>query len=105
LADGLGPCLSGSGETAAVVLTPYEGEIARPHTFDLWASKAVLGERVWANRKEVPVPERYRVAPHVLIGMTIDRYASVVSLTLITVAVLVPVVKRRIQRNPVPAKG
>lgn len=41
----------------------------RPRTFDGWASKAVLGERVWANRKEVPVPERHRVAPHVLIGI------------------------------------
>ncbi|TQM43314.1 DUF6653 family protein [Pseudonocardia cypriaca] len=41
----------------------------RPRTFDAWASKAVLGERVWANRKEVPVPERHRVAPHVLIGV------------------------------------
>jgi hypothetical protein len=40
----------------------------RPRTFDRWASKAVLGERVWANRKEVPVPERHRVAPHVLTG-------------------------------------
>ena len=32
-------------------------------------SKAVLGERVWANRKEVPVPQRHRVAPHVLTGV------------------------------------
>jgi membrane protein DedA with SNARE-associated domain len=37
--------------------------------------------------------------------LTIDRYASVVSLTMITAAVLVPVMKRRIQRKPVPAKG
>jgi hypothetical protein len=41
----------------------------RPRTFDRWASKAVLGERVWANRKEVPVPERHRVAPQVLTGI------------------------------------
>jgi hypothetical protein len=40
-----------------------------PRTFDRWASKAVLGERVWANRKEVPVPERHRTAPHVLTGI------------------------------------
>ena len=47
----------------------------RPRTFDGWASKAVLGERVWANRKEVPVPERHRVAPHVLTGMQRARPA------------------------------
>lgn len=41
----------------------------RPRTFDRWASKAVLGERVWANRKEVAVPERHRLAPHVLTGI------------------------------------
>ena len=41
----------------------------RPRTFDRWASKAVLGERVWANRDKVPVPERHRVAPHLLTGL------------------------------------
>jgi hypothetical protein len=37
-----------------------------PATFDHWASRAVLGETFWANRKEVPVPPRHRVAPTVL---------------------------------------
>jgi membrane protein DedA with SNARE-associated domain len=37
--------------------------------------------------------------------LTIDRYASVVSLTMITVALLIPVMKRRIRRKPVPARG
>jgi membrane protein DedA with SNARE-associated domain len=37
--------------------------------------------------------------------LTIDRYASVVSLTTITVALLIPVVKRWIQRKPTPLKG
>ena len=37
--------------------------------------------------------------------LTIDRYASVVSLTMITVALLVPVVKRRIQRKRILPKG
>jgi membrane protein DedA with SNARE-associated domain len=36
--------------------------------------------------------------------LTIDRYASVVSLTMITVALLIPVMKRRIQRKPTPVK-
>ena len=37
------------------------------------------------------------------IVLTIDRYASMVSLTTIAVALLIPVLKRRIQRTPVPA--
>ncbi len=40
-----------------------------PRSFDHWASKAVLGETFWANRKEVPVPERHRVAGNVLIAI------------------------------------
>jgi membrane protein DedA with SNARE-associated domain len=36
--------------------------------------------------------------------LTIDRYASAVSLTMITVALLIPAVKRRIQRKPTPVK-
>jgi uncharacterized protein DUF6653 len=38
----------------------------RPKTMDNWASRGVLGERVWLNRDAVPVPERHRVVPHVL---------------------------------------
>jgi hypothetical protein len=34
-----------------------------PSTLDSWASKAVLGERFWCNRAQVPVPPRHRVAP------------------------------------------
>jgi len=37
-----------------------------PHSVDHWASRAVLGETYWNNRKEVPVPARHRVAPNVL---------------------------------------
>jgi len=42
----------------------------RPKTLDNWASRGVLGERVWLNRDIVPVPERHRVVPHVLNGVT-----------------------------------
>jgi hypothetical protein len=35
-----------------------------------WASRGVLGERVWLNRDAVPVPERHRVVPHVLNAVT-----------------------------------
>lgn len=36
--------------------------------------------------------------------LTIDRYASAVSLTMITVALLIPVIKRRIQRKSTPVE-
>lgn len=39
---------------------------ARPKSTDNWASKAVFGERVWLNRKAIPVPERHRKAPNIL---------------------------------------
>ena len=42
---------------------------APPRTLDHWASRAVLGETFWADRKEVPVPARHRVAPIVLTAM------------------------------------
>jgi hypothetical protein len=41
-----------------------------PRSLDHWASKAVMGETYWANRKEVPVPPRHRVAPTVLGGVS-----------------------------------
>jgi len=31
-----------------------------------WMTKGVLGERLWANRDRVPVPERHRIVPKVL---------------------------------------
>ena len=38
----------------------------KPKSTDNWASKSVLGERIWLNRKAVPVPERHRRAPNIL---------------------------------------
>jgi hypothetical protein len=37
-----------------------------PESTDNWASKAVLGERVWKNRDETPVPAVHEKAPHIL---------------------------------------
>jgi hypothetical protein len=31
-----------------------------------WISKGVLGERVWSNRAEIPVPEHHRRVPNIL---------------------------------------
>ncbi|WP_166239722.1 DUF6653 family protein [Paenibacillus turpanensis] len=39
---------------------------AAPKSFSHWASKCVLGERVWLNRDQVPVPAYHRRAPHIL---------------------------------------
>jgi hypothetical protein len=41
-----------------------------PRSVDSWASRAVLGEPYWTNRKVVPVPARHRVAPNVLTGIS-----------------------------------
>jgi hypothetical protein len=39
---------------------------APPGTTRHWASKAVLGERVWMNHSAVPVPDHHLRAPHLL---------------------------------------
>ena len=33
---------------------------------DNWASRGVFGERVWLNRKNIPIPEHHRVIPNIL---------------------------------------
>jgi hypothetical protein len=50
----------------------------RPQSMDNWASRGVLGERVWLNRDVVPVPQRHRIVPHVLNGVTAIGTAFVV---------------------------
>ncbi len=42
----------------------------KPSSLDSWASKCVLGERVWINRDDVPVPEYHRTVPHLLNGIS-----------------------------------
>jgi hypothetical protein len=38
----------------------------KPKSTNNWASKAVMGERVWLSRKEVPVPEYHKILPNIL---------------------------------------
>jgi hypothetical protein len=38
----------------------------KPASTNNWASKAVLGERVWLNRKQVPVSDHHKMCPNVL---------------------------------------
>jgi hypothetical protein len=38
----------------------------RPVSLDKWASKAMLGERVWINRDEEPVPGHHQWVPNIL---------------------------------------
>ncbi len=54
----------------------------KPKSTNNWASKAVMGERVWLSRKEVAVPERHRILPNILsivagIGMALCIYGVV----------------------------
>lgn len=37
-----------------------------PKSMDSWAAKGVLGERVWLNRDNMPVPEHHRKVPNIL---------------------------------------
>lgn len=38
----------------------------KPNSTNNWASKAVLGERVWLNRDNVPVPKHHQGVPNIL---------------------------------------
>lgn len=38
----------------------------KPRSTDHWISKGVLGERVWLNRDQVPVPQHHQRVPNLL---------------------------------------
>jgi hypothetical protein len=42
----------------------------KPGSTNNWASKAVLGERVWLNRKEILIPNHHRIVSNLLSGVT-----------------------------------
>lgn len=50
-----------------------------PKSTKNWASRAVLGERVWLRRKEIPIPLPHRSMPHIL-----SAVAGIGSLLVIT---------------------
>lgn len=41
-----------------------------PRSTENWASKTVLGERIWMERRRTPVPGRHRILPAVLTGVS-----------------------------------
>lgn len=41
-----------------------------PRTLDHWASRAVLGERLWIDRHRTPIPPHHRLAPHILSALS-----------------------------------
>lgn len=43
----------------------------KPRSTDNWASSGVLGERVWMNRQQVPVPGYHRTLPNVLSAVSV----------------------------------
>jgi Family of unknown function (DUF6653) len=54
----------------------------KPRSTKNWASKSVLGERVWANRKKIEVPQHHKRLPGILnlissLGMLLAIYAIV----------------------------
>jgi hypothetical protein len=53
--------------TAALLWTWLNPRLfSPPDSMESWTSKGVLGERIWLNRKEVPVPEHHRSVPTLL---------------------------------------
>lgn len=41
-----------------------------PRSTDNWMSRAVMGERIWLNRKNLPVPEHYSRALPVIVAIS-----------------------------------
>jgi len=50
----------------------------QPRSTRNWASKSVLGERIWINRDQVAIPEHHRVLPNVLNAIALTGFLFVV---------------------------
>ncbi|MFL4995572.1 MAG: DUF6653 family protein [Microvirga sp.] len=46
-----------------------------PATRNGWSAKATFGERVWLNRKAVPIPEHHARAAHILTAISAAGFA------------------------------
>jgi len=42
-----------------------------PDATNNWASKGVMGERIWLNRDRVPIPRHHWLVPHLLLALTL----------------------------------
>jgi len=42
----------------------------KPRSTNNWASKSVLGERVWQNRDKIAIPKRHKTLPNILNGIS-----------------------------------
>jgi hypothetical protein len=57
--------------TLALAWTFFNPRIfSPPLSTDSWISRGVLGERVWMNRDQIPVPKHHRLMPHLLSGVS-----------------------------------
>jgi hypothetical protein len=46
------------------------GIFSEPESTDNWASQGVLGERIWMNRKVIPIPRHHVMAAKILIAIS-----------------------------------
>lgn len=58
----------------------------KPVSTNNWASKSVLGERVWSNRDKIDVPENHKTMPKILNGISsIGMLLSIVAIVMLSV--------------------
>ncbi len=49
-----------------------------PRSTHNWASKGVMGERVWLNRKAIPIPRHHETAANLLAGISLLGVAPLI---------------------------
>ena len=52
---------------------------SKPKSTNNWSSKSVLGEKIWANRNEIPVPNRHK---NMVTILTVIQFIGVITLTI-----------------------
>jgi hypothetical protein len=73
-----------AGLTALILVWLYINPrlFPRPRSTDNWAAKATFGERVWLDRRVVPIPAHHNLAAHLLsaagfVGFAVALYGAV----------------------------